>query len=163
MLKDIPAHRSHSLKQVNQIQSQHWKLKQQFPNPYNLNIAALYISVPFHKAINNVLISLTDSYKRCVDNIYGHNIYGQTTDEAEADNFHKIMNQAYPNTKFKIETTESYPNGKSLSLLEFSYYNRASKTEFEIYKIEARKPVCMHCKSAVPKRLKTNIKLGIRG
>ena len=64
-----------------------------------------------------VLYNLTDPYKRCVDDIYG-----QTTDEAEADNFHKIMNETHPNIKFEIEKPKTTPNGKSLSLWDFTSY-----------------------------------------
>jgi hypothetical protein len=52
-----------------------------------------------------VLYNLTDPYKRYVDDIYG-----QTTDETEADNFHKIMNETHPNIKFGLDRkTENNP------------------------------------------------------
>lgn len=44
------------------------------------------------------LYHLTDPYKRYVDDVYA-----QTTNEAEADNFHNIINKAHPRIQFEIE------------------------------------------------------------
>ena len=80
-----------------------------------------------------------DPYKRYVDDIYA-----QTTDESNADAFHEHMNNQHPNIKFKIEKPNPTPEGKCLSLLDFTVHL-------------TKKPLFVHRKSALPKRSKVNI------
>lgn len=73
---------------------------------------------------------LTDLHKRYVDDVYA-----QTANEAEAENFHNIMNNARPCIQFEIEKPTTTPRGKTLSLLHFTVtITEDGKSEFEFYR-----------------------------
>ena len=46
-----------------------------------------------------------------------------TTNEETADDFHHIINNVHPNSKFEIEKPETRPSGLSLSLLGFQSHH----------------------------------------
>ncbi|CAB3997609.1 Hypothetical predicted protein [Paramuricea clavata] len=98
------------------------------------------------------LYNISNPYDRYVD------IYSQASDEKEADTFHSIMNSAHPRILFEIEKPNTSPDGRSLSLLDFTVtIGPDGNTEFEFYKKKAKKPICINYKSAIPKKTKRNI------
>jgi hypothetical protein len=73
---------------------------------------------------------LIDPYKCFVDDMYL-----QTEDENQADNIHRNMNQLHPRIKFEIEKPIKTPEGKTLSLLDFSVtITNEGDASFEFYK-----------------------------
>ena len=86
---------------------------------------------------------LIDPYKCFVDDMYL-----QTEDENQADNIHRNMNQLHPRIKFEIEKPIKTPEGKTLSLLDFSVtITNEGDASFEFYKKKAKKPLFTNYKS----------------
>ena len=92
-------------------------------------------------------------YKRYVDDAYL-----QTTNEEQADEIHKNMNQLHPCIKFEIEKPTETPEGNKISLLDFSVtITKDGDSTFEFYKKKAKKPLFANYKSALPRQLKINM------
>ena len=67
----------------------------------------------------------------------------------------KAMNEAHSCIQFEIEKPTITPRGKSLSLLDFTVtITEDGNAKFEFFKKQAKKPIFMHYKSALPKRAK---------
>ncbi len=92
-------------------------------------------------------------YTRYVDDAYL-----QTTNEEQADEIHKNMNQLHPCIKFEIEKPTETPEGNKISLLDFSVtITKDGDSTFEFYKKKAKKPLFANNKSALPRQLKINM------
>lgn len=81
-------------------------------------------------------------------------MYQQTVDENQADNIHRYMNQLHPRIKFEIENPIDTPEGKTLSLLDFSItITNEGDASFEFYKKKAKKPLFTNYNSRYPTKL----------
>lgn len=90
-------------------------------------------------------------YKRYIDDICII-----TTDEAAAMKILELMNQQHPNIEFEIE--HPINNGRTLKLLDFEFsITDEGKATFNFYKKRAKKPLFVHCESALPSQTKRNI------
>ena len=76
-------------------------------------LAILFMDTLEKKAVTSC--RYISQYSRYVDDIYS-----QTTDEQQAENFLHIMNELHPQIKFEIEKPKYTTEGYSLSLLDFT-------------------------------------------
>jgi hypothetical protein len=105
-------------------------------------LSSVYMDAIEQQTLHQLNIGL---FKRYVDDVFI-----LTTDEEEAKNIYRHMNKQNKNIKFEIEL----PKDKSLSLLDFKVSMESGTPTFSFFRKQARKPVFINYKSAMPEQAK---------
>ena len=105
-------------------------------------LSSIYMDTIEQRSLHHLNIGL---YKR-----YADDVFLLTTDEDEAKNIHKQLNEQDNNIKFEIEL----PTNKTLSLLDFTVNMETDTPAFSFYRKKARKPVFINFEAAIPKQAK---------